>query len=511
MPRVVSLYLPTWPTDRLRKAARTSASPVKGAARPVVIFLREAARDVVTAVDAQARTRGLYPGLDLTQARILAADLVAIPADPVADRVGLERLATWAVQRYSPVVAPDGDDGLLLDITGVAHLHGGETRLLETLLARVRRFGLAARAAVADTPAAAWAVARHGAADLSIIPPGGTREALADLPVAALRLPSNIFDGLRLLGIERIAALYPLPRAPLVLRFGPAIALRLDQALGRAAEPLQPFLPPDVPQVRLAFVEPLLTAESLTAAMESLVATLCRKLGAAGRGVRRLDLLFRRVDGVDCFIRIGTAAPTRDGRHLMRLLAEKLGTVEPGFGVEVMILLALRTDPLGAQQIAGRLGGEVPVPDMAALVDRLVARLGAGRVYRLAPVESDVPERAVGRIAPLARPGGKAWPAHLPRPARLLKNPEPVETLGLLPDHPPVRFTWRGRHFDIRKADGPERVHGEWWKARDEVIAIRDYFQVEDVQGRRFWLFRRGDGATPATGSMRWFIHGFFG
>lgn len=473
--------------------------------------MRAAARDIVTAVDAPARARGLYPGLDLTQARILAADLLAIPADPVADRVGLERLAAWAVRRYSPIVAPDGDDGLLLDITGVAHLHGGETRLLEGLLARVRRFGLAARAAVADTPAAAWAMARHGASDISVVPPGGARDVLAPLPVAALRLAPDVVDGLRLLGIERIAALYPLPRAPLVLRFGSAIALRLDQALGRAAEPLQPFLPSDVLQARLAFVEPLLTAEGLTAAMESLVATLCRKLGAAGRGVRRLDLLFRRVDGVDCFIRIGTSAPTRDGRHLMRLLSEKLDTVEPGFGVEGMTLLAIRTDPLGAQQIAGRLGGDVPPPDMAALVDRLVARLGHGRVYRLTPVESDVPERAVRRIAPLARPGGGTWPAHLPRPARLLKMPEPVEILGLLPDHPPTRFMWRGRRFDVRKADGPERIHGEWWKARDEVAAIRDYFQVEDEQGRRFWLFRRGDGASIATGSMRWFIHGFFG
>jgi protein ImuB len=131
-------------------------------------------------------------------------------------------------------------------------------------------------------------------------------------------------------------------------------------------------------------------------------------------------------------------------------------------------------------------------------------------VFRVLPVESDVPERSARRAPPLAALGQAAWPTGLPRPVRLLAPPQPVEALSVLPDHPPAAFTWRGVRRRVRRADGPERIAGEWWRRDGERLAVRDYWAVEDEAGRRYWLFRRGDGGDPATGDLGWFLHGLF-
>jgi protein ImuB len=412
--------------------------------------------------------------------------------------LSLTTLAEWCL-RYAPLAAPDPPDGLWIDVTGSTHLHGGETRLLRDLVQQ-----LSARAAVADTPAVAHAVARFGGG--GVVPPGA--DVMADFPIEALRLPADVLANLRLMGFERVGPLAAAARAPLVRRFGAMLALRLDQAVGTVFEPIVPVVPAALIQARLAFVEPLLTADAFSSVIVRLAGMVCGDLERAGLGARRLDLLFERVDGRVQAIRVGTARPNRDTRHLGRMLDERLERVDPGLGVEAMRLVVATADPLGCVQVSSSVV-EIASPDLAPLVDRLANRLGEARVYRIAPVESDVPERSVRRVPALARAAG-GWPADLPRPVRLLNPPQPIDAMALLPDHPPVAFTWRRVRHLVRHADGPERIAGEWWKRDREWASVRDYFRVEDEDGRRFWLFRHGNGSDADTGDMRWFLHGMF-
>ncbi len=466
---------------------------------------------VIATADAAALGLGIRPGMPLAHARAMLPGLLVAEADPDGDATTLARLAAWCL-RTTPLTAADPPDGVWLDVTGCAHLHGGEAGLLADLLDRVGRGGVAARAAIADTRGAAHAMARYGSGPAIIVPPGGNPTALDPLPVAALRLPQQTVSGLRRLGFERIGQLAGMPRGPLVRRFGRQIALRLDQAFGHVDEPLQPVVPDEAVTHRLSFTEPLLTADAFRAAIDELLVPVCQKLEATGQGARRLDLLFARVDGSVQAIRIGTAAPSRHAAHLGRLLKERIETVDPGLGVEAMQLIVPLAETLAFRQAPGSLADDAPAEaDIAALVDRIENRLGQGRVWRAVPVESDVPERSVACAASLSRVAPAAsWPPALPRPVRLFDPPQPVEAMALLPDQPPVAFTWRRRRHRVRRADGPERIHGEWWRRTAEEAAVRDYFVVEDEDGRRFWLFRRGDGADPATGDLRWFLHGLF-
>jgi protein ImuB len=277
---------------------------------------------------------------------------------------------------------------------------------------------------------------------------------------------------------------------------------------GRLAEPIQPIRWPELIQVRHVFAEPIAAPETLACYIGQLVEALCPLLEAQGLGARRLDLLFHRVDNLVQAVRVGTAKPVREVERLTRLLTDRLENVDPGFGVEVMTLAAILVEPLAYRQDDTL--GRTADADVSDLVDILANRIGADKLYRAAPAESDLPERAVRRVAPLAPPVGATWPAHWPRPSRLLSPPEPVDTVALLPDQPPVHFIWRGVRRRVRRADGPERVFGEWWHRDPETAAVRDYFVVEDESGERFWLYRSGDGEDPATGDRRWYVHGVF-
>jgi protein ImuB len=505
--RILALFLPRLPTDRLRRLGDTAS--------PLVTARRDGRRRVIAATDAAAAALGLYPGQPLAKAQALVPELTVRDASPQADAAALDRLAAWCL-RYAPLTAPAPPDGIWIDVAGSAHLLGGETALLRDLLDRLTTRGLASRAAIADTPGAAHAVARFGSEPAIVVPAGMVAAALADLPPEALRLPAEATEALHRLGFETIGRLAAAPRPPLVRRIGPDFATRLDQAMGTLFEPITPAIPPDLTQVRQTFVEPLLTAEAFSAVIARLVAPVCCALEKAGQGARRLDLLFERVDGSIQAIRIGTARATRDVRHLARMLDERLEQVDPGLGVEAMRLVVPQADPLTFTQTAARLtdaesaSTDLPVADLAPLVDRLANRLGSERIYRIAPMESDVPERSVRRVPALAPPVRTHWPADLPRPVRLLDPPQPVEAMALLPDQPPVAFTWRRVRHRVRRADGPERIAGEWWKRDGELRSVRDYFRVEDENGHRFWLFRRGDGEDSVTGDLRWFLHGFF-
>jgi protein ImuB len=512
MRRVVSLFLPHWSTDRLRRKA---GKPLEGATPPpLVTAIPDHGRRIVAAVDAGARALGIAPGMTITRARSFAPGLDVVDAEPEADLDGLRRLALWAGQRYSPVVAADPPDGLWLDITGCASLFSTERALLKDLHRRIAAFGLSVQVAVADTAGCAHAVARHVPAGRPVtIEPGDARKAITLLPIAALRIAPTDVEGLRKLGFERIEQLIDAPRAPLAKRFGRELYRRLDQALGNVAEPIEPIFPEHLPRARRGFMEPIATAEAFSRVIGDLVADVVDQLVRTGHGARRLDCHFHRVDGQSQAIRVGTAAPSRDVRHLAKLLCARIETIDPGLGIEAMTMSVSLAETLAAQQGEGLDDPRRRGPDLTALVDALANRFGRRALNRAAPQASVMPERST-TVRPALAPAGGAWADDLPRPSRMLARPEPIDVIALLPDEAPRLFIWRSKRHRVTQGDGPERLHGEWWRdggiEGEQPFSVRDYYQVETESGGRYWLFRLGDGENPATGSMRWFIHGAF-
>lgn len=399
-------------------------------------------------------------------------------------------------------------DGLWLDVTGCAHLHGGEDGFCRRLLAFCRRAGFTARIAVAETPGGAHALARFGADEVTIVAIGTTATAIAPLPVAALRLEPAALSAARKFGFETIADLLPVARAPLARRLGLGAITRLDQALGGVPETIVGVENIELPTVDRRLLEPIGTAEAIIQVMADMLADLAVLLQARGLGARALRMIALRVDGTEQAVSIGTSRPTRDASHLLRLLKLRVERIDPGLGLEQFRMIASHTEALDAADLGAVLAGETLVRDPSRLVDVVAGRIGAAGVYRIAPVPSHVPERAVMPCDPVSSPG--TWPAWR-RPVRLLGRPEPLfAVIALLPDQPPRRFEWRGRLHRIIAGDGPERIHGEWWRRDKEVWAVRDYYRVEDGEGGRYWVFRRGDGVEGETGDLSWWMHGVF-
>ena len=468
----------------------------------MVTAIQESNRRILTSVDDAARKLKLACGMTVAHAQTLVPDLIVEDAKPEEDEAALcaPRAMVHALfTARNAVPARYGIHrrrGLLASIQGRSgaferHAHAASVR------AALRTRG------VADTPGCAWAVSHYGRDD--IVSPGRASEALGSLPIAALRLPEQEIIGLRDVGIERIAQLAALPRASLRQRFSGDVLLRFDQALGATVEVLAPIIPREVPRLTLKFAEPIGNPDDLQRVMELLCEKLMIDLAARGVGARRLDMVFQRVDNVAQAIRIGTSKPNRDTKHLAKLLAERLVLVEPGFGIEEATLTASWIEALTERQTVGahvaEAGSEV---DVSQLVDTLRVRLGNERVFRLAPVESDIPERSARRVAATSRMDGATWPKDLPRPARLLSPPEQVQAIAEIPDSPPRFFVWRKVRHRVARADGPERILGEWWLSDQDIGLQRDYYRVETEAGERFWLFRD----APAESGGRWWLHG---
>jgi len=504
MRRFLCLWLPRWPTDRWR---RQRAEPLAG---PLALTARGQGGVRLTAIDDAAAALSLIPGMTLADARALVPGLTAAEAQPEADAMALTGLADWC-GRYSPWCAVDGSDGIRLDITGCAHLFGGEAALLGDIEQRLAAFGISVRGAIAATPAAAWGWARHRPSNAEAILAAEDDDALRKLPVAALRLEEEDVQALIALGLATVGAIAALPRAPLGQRLGKAVLLRLDRLFGRMAEPISPRAPAPLWRVPMIFAEAIGRREDIDAATLHLTRCLCRDLSLKGKGARRLELSFFRVDATVQRVAIGASRPTHAPGHLARLFAERLDRVDPGFGIEAMVLEATEIEPLAPRQSIFPVPGECEAADLAALIDRLQNRLGSTRVAQLVSVASHVPERAeLYRTASWAEGevslvGIELAPANS-RPIKLLSPPEPVEVMAPVPDDPPLSFRWRGKLHRIAAADGPERIGPEWW--RPGPGRARDYYRVEDSEGRRFWVYR--DGLYGAAEPPRWFLHGFF-
>jgi protein ImuB len=522
MSRIVSVWLKSWPIARLLLAQGKEASGSQAETidphRPLVLVAPGKGGARIVAINAAAQKSGLVAGELLSNARSKALDLQSREADPAADAAALRRLALWC-QRYTPLVMPwdeaNGADGLFLEVEGSAHLFGGEAGLIADLDRRLRRFGLSPRLAIADTPGTAWAVARYGGADETIVPSGEEERALHHLPLAALRLSEASQTLLRRLGFRRIGQLMSQPRAPLAARFGADFLRRLDEALGRVPEPLVALVPLPAYQARASFVEPISSQEHVVEAATYLLGEVTRDLAHDAVGARKLRLLLFRVDGAISSLDIGLAAPSRDAAHMVRLLALRLDQLPAGldadFGFEAMGVHVLAAESMPDAQVLLTAGDErADASGLARLVDTLEQRLGAGSVRWLAPRQSHIPERAV-TLRPAADGPASDWATSSPgniRPLLLLPRPETAEVLALIPEGPPRQFRWRGVLHQIALAEGPERIGPEWWR-RDSRGPERDYYAVEDESGRRFWLYRAGHyGVGNVT--PRWFVHGVF-
>lgn len=465
----------------------------------------------LVAVDEAAIALGLFIGQTAADAAALAPDLRTADADPDADLAALGALCDWCA-RFSPAVAVDPPEGLFIDITGVAHLWGSEATLVADLVARLGASGLPARAAVAGAPGAAWALAHFGAPGM-ILAPGEEAATLGPLPIGALRCEPAVTAQLARLGLGAIGALMRLPRDQITRRFGAQVILRLDQALGCAAEALVFRRPREPWFVRRAFPEPISVPEDLARATADIAVMMCARLETRDQGARCFDLAFHGVDGRARVLSVRLSLAARDPGAITRLFTSRLESVDPGFGIEVVTLTARETASLGACQRRWDAAGEVfSQQDIAPLIDRLVGRLGEDAIWRAAPFPSHLPEQASVSVPPLApAKDAAAWEGKPRRPSRLFKHPEPVEVVAPAPDDPPLFFRWRGAAHRVRLAEGPERLAAEWWRAPFEdgaEIEARDYYQVEDEAGARFWLFRAG--AYSAERPARWWLHGLF-
>lgn len=473
----------------------------------MALVVEAAHGQMISAVTDAAAAAGARAGMRLTDARALFPALGAVAADVEGDSILVGRLARWAA-RWSPLVEIDGSDGLRLDVSGIAHLFGGEAGLMRDIERRFATLGLTARVALADTAAAAWGLARFGSGGAS----GKTlADALAPLPVAALRLPPGPTRTLERLGLKTIGQLVGVPRRSLARRFreadNPLDAL--DRMLGRRPEPLT-AAPCDMPpRALLRLAEPVDDPSAAGQALDLLVPGLVRILEERRLGARRLVLTGYRVDASIAQAGVATALPSRDPAHLKRLLADKAAALDPGFGFDGFALEAEYCEPLGAVQ-DGLAGGVPAAIEVARLVDRLGVRLGPERVRRPQPNASHLPERSSEWRPALREERPSQQPPQQLRPHRILDMPEAIAVIYATPEGLPRRFTWRRGVHDVLRAEGPERISPEWWRA-PAGTRLRDYYRVEDREGRRFWIYRDGVAGDGRGGAPLWFVHGLFG
>jgi protein ImuB len=512
--RFLSLHLPYLPTDRLarRKDERSShSSALSGARAPVAIVAKEKNALRLVALDAYAQQIGLRRDQPLAEARAMIPALAVFEEDRTADASLLASIADWA-DRYTPLVALDGNDGLMFDIAGVAHLFGGEAAFAADIVARLHVQGFSASTAIADTPGTAFAAARYGGPQ--VVPAGGQVAMLAAFPVAALRLPFETVAAMERVGLKRIGQIMDAPRAPLAARFGNGLLLRLDQALGDLEEAISPRRPPPIFIAERRFAEPVTHQDDIAMVLAALAVRLAASLEERAEGARELELVLFRVDGAVKRLAVGASRPVRAPSLIGELFREKFAgsedEIDAGYGFDVIRLSALATERIVPAQ-ADISGGLTGVADLDRLVDRIGARLSQAEIGRLSPVDSHWPERSVAIAAASAAP---VWEAPLvdepiDRPLRLFVRPEPVEAMAEVPDGPPVRFRWRRALYLVARVEGPERIAPEWWRGAEDQ-PTRDYFRVEDESGHRFWLFREGLYGYE-TAAPRWFMHGVFG
>jgi len=538
--RILAVWLRQLALDRWRLAEGLEAGQGVDAA-PLALIVESARGLRIMAANAAGQEAGARAGMMLADARTLCPQLAVMPFDQAGDLAFLERLALWA-QRWGPWSALDPPDGVIVDITGVAHLFGGEAALLADARAAFSRRRLAVRFAIAPTAGAAWALAHYGPEGAILHAGDSMGDRLASLPVAALRLDEDVLLVLRRLGLKRVGDLFGVARDGLSRRFrsihAPAAnpLVRLDQFLGRVPEPLLPVIGQEAPLVQRRLLEPIRHRNLLDRVVSDLAGDMARLLEGRGLGARRIELGMWKVDGDVAVRQLELAASSRDPVHVASLFAAKLDDVDAGFGIEMVRMRCPWTEGLALTQGDFEAAAEAHGTSLSACIDRLSVRLGDKAVRRPVPRASHIPERAQGwesfsgasatSVASLRHQ--PVSPSQLPRiypvgwlgrgvgpepssgkrhPLKLLDSPERIAVLYATPDGLPHRFRWRGEVHEIARVEGPERIAPEWWRERSSV-RLRDYYRIEDGEGRRYWIYRDGIAGDGRGGAPDWFLHG---
>lgn len=498
MGRYMSIWFPYLLADR---AIRVKPE-LTGVAFVLIAPLR--GRMVIKAPGNAARAKGIQAGMAVADARAILPALEVIDYKEGSTEKLLAAIAEWSL-RYTPVAAVDGADGIMLDISGCAHLWGGEASYLNDIIAKLAETGYTAKAAVADTMGTAWALARYGTQ--TITAPGAQLQALEPLSSAGLRLEPITLERMYKLGLYSIGSFIHMPRTVLRRRFGQYTLNRIAQALGQVTERIESIRPAVVFQSRLPCMEPIRTRTGIDIALKNLLEQLTQELYKKGKGLRKAVFKSYCLDGGIQELEIGTNRPVRNTTHLLKLFEQKIATLKPGLGIELFILEAAIVEDLSVQQesLWSAFGDADESTALSDLLDRIAGRVGAQAIRRYLPAEQYWPERSVKIAGSVFERPDTAWKTDRPRPISLLQKPERIEVTVPVPDYPPMLFIYKGIIHKIRKADGPERIAREWWQ--DKETQIRDYYQVEDELGARYWLFRSG---TYYEGEPEWFIHGFF-
>lgn len=494
--RYLSIWFPHFATDRLVRLHPELRD------HPFLLYAPEHGRMVVRASSRALSKEGIKPGMVVADVRAILPSVEVFPDDPAAEGKLLKDLAEWCL-RYTPVVATDPPDGLILDLSGCAHLWGGELAYLESITTRLHKGGYDVHGAIADTIGTAWAVARYGRNN-PIVEPGRQADALHALPPAALRLDPFILQRLEKLGFRQIGQLTGIPRTNLRRRFGDALLSRLGQALGTEPEVLQAVQPAPVYQERLPCLEPIRTAGGIEIALKRLLEMLRERFFREGKGMRMGTFKGYRIDGETVQISVGTNRASRNVAHLFKLFELKIPDIEPALGIELFVLEATLVEDVSEAQEALWGMGNSDQAAIAELLDNIAGKMGTKAIYRYLPQEHHWPEHSIKEVTCLEEQPETEWRTDRPRPLHLLPRPEPIEVMVPLPDYPPLHFRFRGEIIRIARADGPERIEQEWWL---QTGPPRDYYQVEDESGARYWLFRLGLYGGERN---QWFIHGFF-
>jgi protein ImuB len=460
-------------------------------------------RIMVTAASREAEKQGIFASMLLADAKAIVPDILAFDDQIDFNKKLLIRIAKWAI-RYSPIVAIDLPDGLILDSSGCSHLLGGEEKYLETIINKLKESGYNCRGSISDTIGTSWAIARLGRKS-PIIESGQQYNALLNLPPMALRLEQPIIQRLHKLGFDKIGKFIQLPASMLRRRFGTEMLLRLGQALGTEEEQIKPIIVTPPYEERLYCLEPIRTKPAIEIAIEKLLQGLCERLAGEGLGIRSAELKGYRLDGRVTETKVGTNQPTHKVPHLAKLFELKIDQIEPALGIELFILTATKTEPVLIHQEklwSGKPG--LADQNLAQLLDRLAGKIGPQAIRRYIPQAHYWPERSLRPAISLDEKTDIKWQKSNPRPMEMLHKPAAIQVTAPIPDYPPMNFRYRDELHQVRKADGPERIEQEWWMAKGEH---RDYYILEDDKGRRYWVFRSGHYNEEGSA---WFLHGFF-
>lgn len=472
---------------------------------PFVFAKPDHGRMMVTAISSLAMSQGVEVGMRVADAKAICHGIEVIENKPGRKTSLLKGIGEWCV-RYSPIVMIDefSMDGLFMDVSGCTHLWGGERNYLKEIISKLKSKGYTVRVAIADTIGAAWAISRFGTLT-PLVSTNGHAEALLSLPPEALRLEDATLANLKKLGFYQIKSFINMPRSVLRRRFGEDFLNRLGQALGTVDEVIQPLQIPVSFQDRLPCLEPIKTRTGIEIAITKLLENLCLQLRAEGKGLRKCVLTCYRIDGKILHTEIGTNSATHSVSHLFKLFELKIEQIRPALGIELFIMEAPKVDDvIPGQEVLWT--GKPGLDDQSViqLLDRVAGKVGAGVISRYLPSAHYWPERSLKKSLTITEKHLSEWRIDKPRPTELLPNPMPIEVMALIPDHPPKFFIYKGKRHAVVKADGPERIEREWWLDKGEH---RDYYQVEDEQGQRYWLFRYGHYGEQ---KYKWFIHGFF-